>query len=304
MKEEAPNEMMTLEDFLAKSRAVEEEEEVKLHGRNHERRETRLCFRFKKIPPPRDTVGIGSILCCAIQLAARVLSSVFSFLDHHNLCNDAMICRQWRSTSAHEDFWRNLEALTLGKGLLGDAFFHAMTECGMLRSLDVNDAILGDGGQEIPINHDRLCDMKVTKYGVMRISIRCPLLMSLSLKRSNMAPEAFNCPLLQLLDISACHKLTDASIHSVVTSCPQLESLDMSNFLCVSDETLQEIAHSCSVLHVLNSSYCPNISLELLEDSLEERLEKAGGFLTDSEKTEEENKVGDVDETMDYEVTV
>ncbi|KAE8731668.1 Transcription initiation factor TFIID subunit 5 [Hibiscus syriacus] len=35
----------------------------------------------------------------------------------------------------------------------------------------------------------------------------------------------------------------------------------------------------------------------LLEDSLEERLEKAGGLLSDSEKTEEENKEGDVDET-------
>ncbi|KAG4144796.1 hypothetical protein ERO13_D05G060932v2, partial [Gossypium hirsutum] len=35
----------------------------------------------------------------------------------------------------------------------------------------------------------------------------------------------------------------------------------------------------------------------LLEDSLEERLEKAGGLLSDSEKTEEENEEGDVDET-------
>ncbi|XWS70494.1 hypothetical protein CRYUN_Cryun03dG0052800 [Craigia yunnanensis] len=34
----------------------------------------------------------------------------------------------------------------------------------------------------------------------------------------------------------------------------------------------------------------------LLEDSLEERLEKAGGLLSDSEKTEGENKEGDVDE--------
>ncbi|XVE71255.1 hypothetical protein DITRI_Ditri10aG0136100 [Diplodiscus trichospermus] len=35
----------------------------------------------------------------------------------------------------------------------------------------------------------------------------------------------------------------------------------------------------------------------LLEDSLEERLEKAGGLLSDSEKTEGENRDGDVDET-------
>ncbi|KAE8735266.1 F-box/LRR-repeat protein 15 [Hibiscus syriacus] len=244
-----------------------------------------------------------------MDLTDDLLHMVFSFLDHRNLCNAAMICRQWRSASAHEDFWRclnfenrnirleqfddicqrypnatevnlsgtpsmqllvmkavyslrNLEALTLGKGLLGDAFFHALTECSTLRILDVNDAILGDGVQEIPINHDRLCDLKLTKCRVMRISIRCPLLKSLSLKRSTMAQAALNCPLLQLLDISACHKLTDPAIRSAVTSCPQLESLDMSNCSCVSDETLQEIGRSCSVLHVLNSSYCPNISLE------------------------------------------
>ncbi|KAK8509178.1 hypothetical protein V6N13_062233 [Hibiscus sabdariffa] len=244
-----------------------------------------------------------------MDLTDDLLHMVFSFLDHRNLCNAAMVCRQWRSASAHEDFWRclnfekrdisleqfddmcrrypnatevnligtpsmnhlvmkavyslrNLEALTLGKGQIGDAFFHALTDCSMLRSLGVNDAILGDGVQEIPINHDRLCDLKVTKCRVMRISIRCPLLKSLSLKRSNMAQAALNCPLLQLLDISACHKLPDAAIRSAVTSCPQLESLDMSNCSCVSEETLREIALTCSNLHVLNSSYCPNISLE------------------------------------------
>ncbi|KAH1056879.1 hypothetical protein J1N35_034944 [Gossypium stocksii] len=132
----------------------------------------------------------------------------------------------------------------------------------MLRSLDVNDAILGDGVHEILINHDRLCDLKLTKCRVMHISIRCPLLKGLSLKRSNMAQASLNCPLLNLLDISACHKLTDAAIRLIVTSCPRLESLDMLNCYCVSDETLREIALTCSNLHVLNSSYCPNISLE------------------------------------------
>ncbi|XWS26471.1 hypothetical protein CRYUN_Cryun26dG0035300 [Craigia yunnanensis] len=244
-----------------------------------------------------------------MDLTDDLLHMVFSFLDHRNLCHAAMVCRQWRAASAHEDFWRclnfenrnisleqfedmcqrypnatevnlsgtpdihllvmkavsslrNLEALTLGKGQVGDAFFLALAECSMLRSLDVNDAILGNGVQEITINHDQLCDLKVTKCRVMRISIRCPQLKSLSLKRSNMAQVALNCPLLHLLDISTCHKLTDAAIRSAVTSCPQLESLDMSNCSCVSDETLREIALACANLHVLNSSYCPNISLE------------------------------------------
>jgi transcription initiation factor TFIID subunit 5 len=34
----------------------------------------------------------------------------------------------------------------------------------------------------------------------------------------------------------------------------------------------------------------------LLEDSLEERLEKTGGFLSDTEKMEGETKEGDMDE--------
>lgn len=33
---------------------------------------------------------------------------VFSFLDHINLCRAAIVCRQWRVASAHEDFWRSL----------------------------------------------------------------------------------------------------------------------------------------------------------------------------------------------------
>lgn len=33
---------------------------------------------------------------------------VFSFLDHINLCRAAIVCRQWRAASAHEDFWRCL----------------------------------------------------------------------------------------------------------------------------------------------------------------------------------------------------
>ncbi|KAJ6924275.1 F-box/LRR-repeat protein 15 [Populus alba x Populus x berolinensis] len=244
-----------------------------------------------------------------MDLTDDLLHMVFSFLDHINLCRAAMVCRQWRAASAHEDFWRclnfenrnisveqfedmsqrypnatevniygapaihllvmkalfslrNLETLTVGKGQLGDPFFGALGDCIMLKSLNVNDATLGSGIQEIPINHDRLCHLQLTKCRVMRISVRCPQLETLSLKRSNMAQAVLNCPLLHLLDIGSCHKLTDAAIRSAAISCPQLESLDMSNCSCVSDETLREIALTCANLHILNASYCPNISLE------------------------------------------
>lgn len=244
-----------------------------------------------------------------MDLTDDLLHMVFSFLDHINLCRAAMVCKQWRTASAHEDFWRclnfenmnisadqfedmcrrypnatevnifgvpaihvlvmkavsslrNLESLNLGKGQLGDAFFHALADCGILKSLIINDAILGNGIQEMPIFHDRLRHLQITKCRVLRISIRCPQLETLSLKRSNMAHAVLNCPLLHDLDIGSCHKLSDAAIRSAAISCPLLESLDMSNCSCVSDETLREIASYCASLRILNASYCPNISLE------------------------------------------
>ncbi|KAL0872687.1 hypothetical protein Bca101_022392 [Brassica carinata] len=244
-----------------------------------------------------------------IDLTDDLLHMVFSFLSHIDLCRSAMVCRQWRVASAHEDFWkvlnfenmrisieqfedmchrypnatevnvygapavnalamkaattlRNLEVLIIGKGHISENFFQALEECNMLRSVTVNEAILGNGAQEIHLSHDRLRELKITKCRVMRLSLRCPQLRSLSLKRSNMSQAMLNCPLLQLLDIASCHKLLDAAIRSAAISCPQLESLDVSNCSCVSDETLREIAQACAGLHILNASYCPNISLE------------------------------------------
>ncbi|XP_074286851.1 F-box/LRR-repeat protein 15-like [Silene latifolia] len=157
---------------------------------------------------------------------------------------------------------RNLEALAIGKGQLGEAFFHALSDCPLLRKLVVRDAALGNGVQEISINHDRLRHLQVTKCRVLRVSVRCPQLDTLSLKRSNMAHVVLNCPLLHKLNIGSCHKLPDTAIRSAVISCPLLEYLDMSNCSCVSDETLREISSACGNLRKLNASYCPNISLE------------------------------------------
>ncbi|CAN4076698.1 unnamed protein product [Withania somnifera] len=157
---------------------------------------------------------------------------------------------------------RNLDALILGRGQLGETFFQALTDCHVLKSLTINDATLGNGIQEIPIYHDNLRLLQLVKCRVLRVSIRCPQLETLSLKRSSMPHAVLNCPLLHDLDIASCHKISDAAIRSAATACPLLESLDMSNCSCVSDETLRDIAQTCGNLRVLDASYCPNISLE------------------------------------------
>uniref|UniRef100_A0A7N1A8F6 F-box domain-containing protein n=1 Tax=Kalanchoe fedtschenkoi TaxID=63787 RepID=A0A7N1A8F6_KALFE len=244
-----------------------------------------------------------------MDLTDDLLHMVFSFLEHIHLCQSAMVCKQWRAASTHEDFWRclnfkdkristeqfedmcrrypnvtemnilgtpsvhvlamhtvsslrNLEVLTVGKGPLGDPFFQALTDCSMLRSLTIHDAMLGSGIQEISISHDQLRHVQITKCRVLRIAVRCPQLETLSLKRSNMAHAALNCPLLRDLDLGSCHKLSDAAIRFAATSCPILESLDISNCSSVSDETLRDITQACASLRTLDASYCPNISLE------------------------------------------
>lgn len=43
-----------------------------------------------------------------LSFCSSFLPQVFSFLDYVDLCRAAMVCRQWRAASAHEDFWRCL----------------------------------------------------------------------------------------------------------------------------------------------------------------------------------------------------
>ncbi|GMP84020.1 hypothetical protein CsSME_00037713 [Camellia sinensis var. sinensis] len=47
-------------------------------------------------------------LVVRMDLTDDLLHMVFSFLKHIDLCMAAMVCRQWRAASVHEDFWRFL----------------------------------------------------------------------------------------------------------------------------------------------------------------------------------------------------
>ncbi|KAJ7569656.1 hypothetical protein O6H91_01G087500 [Diphasiastrum complanatum] len=248
----------------------------------------------------------------AIDLTDDLLHKVFSFLDDTALCQAAMVCCQWRASSAHEDFWkilnfegrrvtqdqvvrlcckypkafklnlkgvhcvdevlvrgalhsmRGLQALVLGRGTFGDGIFHALgTECSSLKSLSITDAVLGSGGsQEIQFRHDSLCTLEIVKCRVLRIAIKCPCLEDLSLKRTSTASASLLCPLLSSLDVSSCHKLSDAGVRAAATACPLLASLNLSNCSYVSDDTIRDISNACSNLRHLDASYCSNISLE------------------------------------------
>ncbi|XP_062200291.1 F-box/LRR-repeat protein 15-like [Phragmites australis] len=244
-----------------------------------------------------------------MDLSDDLLHLIFSFLGQKDLCRAGVSCKQWRSASMHEDFWkclkfentrislqnfvdichryqnvtdlnlygvinaealvmeaimclRHMKSLTMGKGQLGEAFFHALAECPLLTTLTVTDASLGSGIQEVTVNHDGLRELQILKCRALRISVRCSQLQILSLRRTGMAHVSLSCPQLRELDFQSCHKLSDTAVRQASTACPLLAKLDMSSCSCVTDETLRDIAGSCPNLSVLDASNCPNISFE------------------------------------------
>jgi hypothetical protein len=103
----------------------------------------------------------------------------------------------------------------------------------------------------------------VSHRGFWGLHNRCPQLEELSLKRTGTASAMLHCPRLTSLDVSSCHKLSDAGVRTAAIACPLLSSLNMSNCAYVTDDTLREISLACTHLQTLDASYCPNISLEV-----------------------------------------
>jgi len=158
---------------------------------------------------------------------------------------------------------RNLKLLTIDHGTLSDAFFNLVARCPVLNRLIITEAVSGRGGtQDIRIRHESLRHLEVIRCRLLRIFVRCPLLETLSLKRSDISSAILTCPLLRELDVGSCHKLSDPGVRIAAISCPLLQSLDISNCSYVSDDTLREIAVACTELRFLDASYCSNISLE------------------------------------------
>lgn len=95
------------------------------------------------------------------------------------------------------------------------------------------------------------------------LSLRCPRLELLSLRKTGTASAILHCPSLTKLDVSYCHKLSDAGVRAAAVACPLLASLNMESCAYVTDDTLREISLACAHLQTLDASYCPNISLEV-----------------------------------------
>ncbi|XP_066385851.1 F-box/LRR-repeat protein 15-like isoform X3 [Miscanthus floridulus] len=178
-----------------------------------------------------------------MDLSDDLLHLIFSFLGQKDLCRAGVTCKQWRSASVHDDFWKCLKFENTRISLQN--FVNICRRYPSVTELNLHGVI----------NAETLVLEAI-------MFLRCSQLQILSLRRTGMAHVSLNSPQLLELDFQSCHKLSDNAIRQAATACPLLAKLDMSSCSCVTDETLRDIASSCPSLSVLDASNCPNISFE------------------------------------------
>eukprot|EP00850_Spirogloea_muscicola_P004252 SM000018S03617 [mRNA] locus=s18:309520:313548:+ [translate_table: standard] len=129
-----------------------------------------------------------------------------------------------------------------------------------LTSLSIHEVFWGP--PEVAIEHATLSALRITSCCALRITIKCPMLETLSLRKNTATSLSLACPVLWTLDLASCPKLADSAVREAATSCPLLRALDVSGCPNLSDDTLHDVGTACTGLAHLDASHCPLLSLE------------------------------------------
>eukprot|EP00850_Spirogloea_muscicola_P002870 SM000011S19048 [mRNA] locus=s11:571186:575936:- [translate_table: standard] len=142
-----------------------------------------------------------------------------------------------------------------------------------LTSLSIHEVFWGP--PEVAIEHATLSALRITSCCALRITIKCPMLETLSLRKNTATSLSLACPALWTLDLASCPKLADSAVREAATSCPLLRTLNVSGCPNLSDDTLHDVGAACTGLVHLDASHCPLLSLEdvRLPALVEARLE-------------------------------
>ncbi|KAL5783523.1 hypothetical protein ACOSP7_008552 [Xanthoceras sorbifolium] len=222
-----------------------------------------------------------------MDLTDDLLHMVFSFLDYVDLCRAAMVCRQWRAASAHEDFWRclNFENLKISVeqfedvcqrypnatevNIFGAPAIHllVMTAVSSLRNLE---ALTLGRGHLVDTFFHALADCQLLKSlivndstlgtGVQEIPIHHDQLRHLELIKCRVMRVSIRCPQLQHLSLKR------SNMAQAVLNCPLLRLLDIASCHKLSDAAIRLAVTSCPQLESLDMSNCSCVSDETLRE--------------------------------------
>ncbi|KAE9586892.1 putative F-box domain, leucine-rich repeat domain, L domain-containing protein [Lupinus albus] len=221
-----------------------------------------------------------------MDLSDDLLHMVFSFLDHTNLCKAALVCKQWRTSSAHEDFWKSLNFANrnisveqfedicrrypnaLAVSISGpEIHVLAMKAISLLRNLEVLK--LGRGHIDDSFFHVlsdcsmlkklRICDATLGG-GVLEIPIDHDRLRHLKLKKCRVMRITVRCPQLETMSLKRSNMVQAA------LNCPLLRKLDIGSCHKLPDSAIRLAVTSCPQLVSLNISNCSCVSDETLRE--------------------------------------
>ncbi|KAI5067391.1 hypothetical protein GOP47_0017919 [Adiantum capillus-veneris] len=233
------------------------------------------------------TVALGCDVP-SMYVIEDLLHTVFSRLDQRSLCQAARVCRQWRTASEYEDFWKSLHfgskvtqeqvvsvcrrfprAVDLSfthVSLVDDLATQAMHSLRHLEKLSIYKGSLGDNFFNVlamgcPALHClNIHDVILGNLGSQEVQIRHKNLGVLRVTECRVMRIGIRCPLLEKL------YLRQTNMASATLNCSRLLSLDVSSCMKLSDAGVRLAAMNCRGLLALNISQCSYISDETLRE--------------------------------------
>ncbi|CAN6819324.1 unnamed protein product [Brassica oleracea] len=211
-----------------------------------------------------------------------LLHVVFSFLNHIDLCRSAMVCRQWRVASAHEDFWKvfNFQNMRISikqfeimchrypnatkvnvYGVPSVSNSLAMKAATTLRNLEVliiGKVHVSEEIFQVLRECNSLRSVTISEAflgtGPQEIHLSHDRLRELKIIKCRVMRLAIRCQQLRSLSLKGSNTVR-AMLH-----CPLLQHLDIASCRKLLDVVIRSAVTSCPLLESLDVSKCSNLS--------------------------------------------
>ncbi|MED6206877.1 F-box/LRR-repeat protein 15 [Stylosanthes scabra] len=221
-----------------------------------------------------------------MDLTDDLLHMVFSFLDPPNLCKAARVCKQWRTASAHEDFWRTLNfenhyisqeefedmcrrypratAVSISGSTIFLLVMKAISSLRNLEVLTLGKGHLSDGFFHALEDCSMLKRLSISDAtlgsGIQEISITHYRMCHLQITKCRVMRIAVRCPQLETMSLKR------SNVAQVVLNCPLLHELDIGSCHKLPDAAIRSAATSCPQLVSLDVSNCSCVSDETIRE--------------------------------------
>uniref|UniRef100_A0A0E0IRT4 F-box domain-containing protein n=1 Tax=Oryza nivara TaxID=4536 RepID=A0A0E0IRT4_ORYNI len=222
-----------------------------------------------------------------MDLSDDLLHLIFSFLGQRDLCKAGASCKQWRSASMHEDFWKclkfentrislqnfvdichryqNVTYLNLSGVPHAELLvMEAITCLRHLKTLIMGKGQLGEAFFQLLSECPLLTTLTVSDAslgsGIQEVTVNHDGLRELQILKCRALRISVRCSQLQILS------LRRTGMAHVSLNCPQLVELDFQSCHKLSDNAIRQAATACPLLASVDMSSCSCVTDETLRE--------------------------------------